>query len=57
MRGLGHALAHIADIPAGCAAAPGGTATDWLAVVTPSVLTLGIALWSLRAGRASQPAK
>lgn len=54
---LGHGLTHIADILAGRAAAPCGTATDWLAVVTPGVLTLGLVLWSLRVGRTPQPAK
>jgi len=44
----GHALAHLADIAAGCAAAPGGTATDWLGVVLPGVLTVALCAWGLR---------
>lgn len=44
----GHALAHLADIAAGCAAAPGGTATDWFGVILPGALTVGFCLWGLR---------
>jgi hypothetical protein len=44
----GHALTHLADIAAGCAAAPGGTATDWLGVILPGALTGLLCVWGLR---------
>ncbi|MEQ8281738.1 MAG: hypothetical protein RIC04_03115 [Parvibaculum sp.] len=47
----GHALAHLADIAAGCAAAPGGTATDWLGVILPGALTVALCIRGLRLRR------
>lgn len=44
----GHGLGHLVDIAEGCAARPGGTATDWFGVILPGALTAALCLWSLR---------
>lgn len=44
----GHGILHLVEIAEGCAAAPGGTATDWAGVILPGVLTAGLCGWSLR---------
>lgn len=44
----GHGVGHLADIAGGCAAAPGGTTTDWFGVILPGALTAALCLWSLR---------
>ncbi len=40
--------AYLVDIAEGCAAAPGGTVTDWLGVIFPGVVTAALCGWSLR---------
>jgi hypothetical protein len=44
----GHGIGHLVDIAEGCAAAPGGTATDWLGVIVPGAITAALCGWSLR---------
>lgn len=44
----GHGLGHLVDIAEGCAAAPVGTATDWLGVILPGFLTAALCVWGLR---------
>lgn len=44
----GHGIGHLVDIADGCAARPGGTATDWLGVILPGAITAALCLWSLR---------
>lgn len=44
----GHGIGHIVDIAEGCAAAPGGTATDWFGVIVPGAITTALCAWSFR---------
>lgn len=44
----GHGIGHLVDIAGGCAAAPGGTVTDWLGVIFPGAVTVALCGWSLR---------
>lgn len=44
----GHGVLHLVEIVEGCAAAPGGTAIDWMGVILPGALTAGLCGWNLR---------
>lgn len=45
---VGHGAGHLVDIAGGCAAAPGGTMTDWLGVILPGLAVAGLCGWALR---------